>query len=205
MHPVVGESDVTHTRRGADVDLSLRMTASMTNTHVAPCRRHARTAEKSRGLGAGRSGATFAYDGGMRWHRQDKTASEVSAAFISEGSEIVGTCAFNGSAVICGRVKGEIQATGTLTVGRTGRVEAQLSAPIVIVEGEVVGRIAAAERIELREHARVRGDLQTPALVIEETAVFEGQTKSVRGPSDRAGDDVADARPVLTTFAAASP
>jgi cytoskeletal protein CcmA (bactofilin family) len=73
----------------------------------------------------------------------------------------------------------------------------------VIIEGEVVGRIAAAERIELREHARVRGDLETPALVIEETAVFEGQTKSVRGHTGGARD-VADARPVMTTFAAAS-
>jgi cytoskeletal protein CcmA (bactofilin family) len=140
----------------------------------------------------------------MRWHRQDKIASEGSAAFISDGSEVVGTCSFNGNVVICGRVKGEIQATGTLTVGRTGRVEAQLRAPVVIIEGEVVGRIAAAERIELREHARVRGDLETPALVIEETAVFEGQTKSVRGHTGGARDDVADARPVMTTFAAAS-
>jgi len=140
----------------------------------------------------------------MRWHRQDKTASEGSAAFISEGSELVGTCSFNGSVVVCGRVKGEVHATGTLTVGRTGRVEAQLRAPVVIVEGEVVGRIAAAERIELREHARVRGDLETPALVIEETAVFEGQTKSVRGHTAGVRDDVADARPVMTTLAAAS-
>src|SRR2546422_7051229 len=126
----------------------------------------------------------------MRWHRRNQTESETSAGFITEGSELVGTCSFNGGVVINGQVKGEIHATGTLSIGRAGRVEARLRAPIVIIEGEVVGSIVATERIELREQARVRGDLETPALIIEESAVFEGQTKPVRGESRRASAGV---------------
>ena len=102
------------------------------------------------------------------------------------------------------RVKGEINATGTLTVGRPGHVEARLHASVVIVEGEVVGSIVATERIELREQARVSGDLETPALIIEESAVFEGQTKRVRA-GGRGGEIAGDTRPVMTTeFATAS-
>ena len=150
-----------------------------------------------------RSGAAFAYVHAMRFQRRPQTASEPSTAFISEGSEVVGTCNFNGSVVVSGRVKGEIHATGTLTVGRPGHVEARLHAPVVIVEGEVVGSIVATERIELREKARVSGDLETPALIIEESAVFEGQTKRVRAGRD--GGVAGDAEPVITTaFAAAS-
>jgi cytoskeletal protein CcmA (bactofilin family) len=142
----------------------------------------------------------------MRWHFRNQTAVEASTAFISEGSELVGTCSFEGNVVINGRIKGEIQATGKLTIGRAGRVEARLHASIVIIEGEVVGSVVAAERIELREHARVHGDLETPALVIEESAVFEGQTKSVGGHGGAARrDGVADARlSATTTFSAAS-
>jgi cytoskeletal protein CcmA (bactofilin family) len=143
----------------------------------------------------------------MRWNRRNRTDVEAkSTAFISEGSELVGTCSFDGSVVINGRVNGEIQATGTLSIGRAGRVEARLHAPIVIIEGEVVGSIVATERIELREQARVHGDLETPALIIEESAVFEGQTKPVRGHGAEArGDGVADSRArATTTFAAAS-
>ena len=140
----------------------------------------------------------------MRFQRRTQTVSEPSMAFISEGSEVVGTCNFNGSVVVSGRVKGEINATGTLTVGRPGHVEARLHAPVVIVEGEVVGSIVATERIELREQARVSGDLETPALIIEESAVFEGQTKRVRA-GGRGGDIAGDTRPVMTTeFATAS-
>jgi cytoskeletal protein CcmA (bactofilin family) len=141
----------------------------------------------------------------MHWNRRNnRTASKVSTAFISEGSELVGTSSFNGDVVISGRVKGEIHATGTLSVGRSGRVEARLHAPMVIIEGEVVGSIVASERIELREHAHVYGDLETAALIIEETAVFEGQTRPVRGHGgEERGDAVAALRPGATTTLAA--
>jgi cytoskeletal protein CcmA (bactofilin family) len=142
----------------------------------------------------------------MRWHRRNHTAPETSTAFITEGSELEGTCSFNGSVVLSGHVKGEIHATGTLSVGRAGRVEARLHAPIVIIEGEVIGSVVATERIELREHARVRGDLETPALIIEESALFEGQTKPLRGHDGEVrGDGVAATRlRAPTKLAAAS-
>jgi cytoskeletal protein CcmA (bactofilin family) len=141
----------------------------------------------------------------MLWNRRNQTVSEeeASTALISEGSRLEGTCSFNGGVVINGHVKGEIHATGTLSIGRAGRVEARLRAPIVIVEGEVVGSIVATERIELREQARVRGDLETPALIIEESAVFEGQTKPVRGESRRNGAGVVRST-AMTTVAVSS-
>jgi cytoskeletal protein CcmA (bactofilin family) len=140
----------------------------------------------------------------MRWNRATRSASEAPPAFITEGSELDGTCAFTGSVIIAGRVKGEVQATGTLSVARSGRVEARLRAPIVIVEGEVLGSIAATERIELREHARVRGDLETPALVIEESAVFEGHTKRVRGGREVVRDEAGLLPPAATATLALS-
>ena len=142
----------------------------------------------------------------MRWNRRNRSASsDASAAFITEGSEVVGTCSFNGSVVLSGRVKGDIRATGSLSVARAGRIEARLHAPVVIIEGEVVGSIVAAERIELRAEARVYGDLETAVLVIEEGAVFEGQTKPPlgRGAAEARRDGVGDARPGATTTVAA--
>src|SRR5437016_12308476 len=98
----------------------------------------------------------------MRWHRRNQTESETSAAFITEGSELVGTCSFNGSVVLSGHVKGEVHATGTLSVGRAGRAEARLHAPNVSIEGAAVASLTATERTELPEHARVRGGPAPP-------------------------------------------
>jgi cytoskeletal protein CcmA (bactofilin family) len=142
----------------------------------------------------------------MRWNRRKPIASDTSAAFISEGSELSGTCSFNGTVVLSGTAKGDIQATATLIVGRAGHLEAQLRAPIVIIEGEVIGSIIATERIEIRQHARVFGDLETAVLVIEEGAIVEGQTKrppghaAVATESRRAGADGAPGiAPTLVT------
>jgi cytoskeletal protein CcmA (bactofilin family) len=134
----------------------------------------------------------------MRWNRRNPIVSDSSMAFINEGSELTGTCSFKGSVVFSGRAKGDIEATATLTVGRPGRLEARLRAPIVIIEGEVVGSVIASERIEIREHARVYGDLQTAVLVIAEGAIFEGQTHPPVAP---ATDE--SRRDLTTTFATA--
>ena len=136
----------------------------------------------------------------MRLNRRTETASDAATAFVTEGSELEGTCSFSGSVVIAGQVKGTIEATGTLSIARSGRVEARLRAPVVLVEGEVIGSIVATERIELREHARVRGDLETPALVIEENALFEGHTRRVRAPREALadGEDLDAIRPAPT-------
>jgi cytoskeletal protein CcmA (bactofilin family) len=181
------------------------MTRNTTITHVTDGRRHVFW-PISRVPGVSGSGLAFAFEGHMRWHLRNRTAVKASTAFISEGSELVGTCSFEGSVVINGRIKGEIQATGTLTIGRAGRVEARLHAPIVIIEGELVGSVVAAERIELREGARVHGDLETPALVIEESAVFEGQTKSMGGHGGAVrGDSAGDPRLRATATFVAEP
>jgi cytoskeletal protein CcmA (bactofilin family) len=143
----------------------------------------------------------------MRWNRRKPNTSDAPATVINEGSEITGNCSFNGSVMFSGIARGDLQATATLTIGRSGRVEASLRAPIVIVEGEVKGSIVATERIEIRERARVVGDLQTAVLVIEEGAVLDGQTRpltdhgAVTTESRRAGAQGAAA--MTTTFATA--
>jgi cytoskeletal protein CcmA (bactofilin family) len=141
----------------------------------------------------------------MRWKRQATIAVDASTAFISEGSEVSGTCSFNGTGVLRGTAKGDIRATAKLIVERASHVEARLYAPIVIIDGEVFGRIVATERIELREHARVFGDLETTVLIIEEGAIFEGQTKPAGGRRAEGAEPahLEEARSNVATLAAA--
>jgi len=142
----------------------------------------------------------------MRWNRRSTIALDASTTFVNEGSEFSGTCSFNGTAVLRGTVKGDIRATARLVVERASHLEAELRAPIVIIEGEVVGRIIASDRIELREHARVFGDLETAVLIIEEGALFEGQTRPVAGRSAGGArpDRLPEASPDLSTSLAAT-
>jgi cytoskeletal protein CcmA (bactofilin family) len=67
--------------------------------------------------------------------------------------------------------------TGTLIVSKTGEVEADIVAAVVIIDGLVRGNICASERVELQSHAQVIGDIESPAVAIQPGAVFEGQCR----------------------------
>jgi len=58
-----------------------------------------------------------------------------------------------------GRAIAEDGASAAITVANRGRVEGELHAPVVIINGTVVGDVHASERLELGAGARVEGSL----------------------------------------------
>ena len=62
-----------------------------------------------------------------------------------------------------------------LTVGPSGRVEAQLSAKSVVVLGKVSGSIQASERVSIGETGSVEGALSAPRLVVADGAHLQGR------------------------------
>ena len=88
-----------------------------------------------------------------------------------------------------GRFRGEISGQGTLIIGETGTVEAEIQAAVVLVRGEVRGTVHATERLEAYSPARIFGDLHSPVLVFGEGVLFEGASHmSVAEPSTAAGE-----------------
>ena len=82
---------------------------------------------------------------------------------------------------IDGSVEGGIQlANHELTIGDTGRAQAQLYAKSVIVIGNVTGDITATERVELQASATVEGDIHTPRLVIADGAALNGSVEMTK-------------------------
>ena len=94
---------------------------------------------------------------------------------------------------IDGQVEGGVQlASHELTVGESGRVQAQLFARSVVVLGHVTGNVTATERVEIRESGVVEGDVHAPRLVVADGAVLNGRiemsqpraTQAPQGSSD---------------------
>jgi cytoskeletal protein CcmA (bactofilin family) len=74
-----------------------------------------------------------------------------------------------------GRVHGQIAArTGTLTIGPSARIEADVRGARVRIEGAVQGNISATERIELGTSAQVTGSLSANVVVLADGARFNG-------------------------------
>ena len=87
----------------------------------------------------------------------------------------LGEISFEGTLRVDGCAAGFLRSlTGTLVIGESGEVEADIVVAIAIIDGLLRGNIHATERVVLGSHAKVFGNIESPALSIAPGAVFEG-------------------------------
>jgi cytoskeletal protein CcmA (bactofilin family) len=108
---------------------------------------------------------------------------------LGKGSAFDGKLTFEGAVRIDGDFSGEIRTQGTLIVGETAEVKAEIFASTIIIEGLVRGDITATTSVEIHAPARVYGNLASPSLEIEKGSLFEGNCRmdDVAKPSVAAG------------------
>jgi len=74
-----------------------------------------------------------------------------------------------------GRVQGKITLpSGTLTVAKGARVEADVRVRALVLHGEFKGTVRAAEKTVLSETAEMNGDVISPKITIANGARFTG-------------------------------
>ncbi|MEX2206002.1 MAG: polymer-forming cytoskeletal protein [Myxococcota bacterium] len=104
-----------------------------------------------------------------------KLATPATTTYVDESSQFTGTLKLTKNLVVDGSVEGEIDCAATVTIGSSGRVNAQICAETVVIDGEIHGDIEARSEISLSKTARVYGDLMTEGIVIERGAKVEGR------------------------------
>ena len=105
----------------------------------------------------------------------ETTAEEFQVnSIIGEGAEFIGEFKLNGLIRIDGIFRGRLQTDGKVIIGKTGFVDTDVRARIVVAGGEIRGNIYATERVILLATCRLYGDVITPKLKIEEGVVFNG-------------------------------
>ncbi len=99
---------------------------------------------------------------------KDKGTNTHYDTLISVKTEITGDVKFTGGLHIDGVIKGNLVAEAgsgaVVRVSDKGRVEGQITAPNVIINGRVVGDVHAGEYIELAKKAQVTGDVYYQAM-----------------------------------------
>ena len=96
------------------------------------------------------------------------------ATTIGPDCTFKGELSFEKGLRLQGKLEGKITTPGRLHVAKEAKVQADVDAGSIIVEGDVRGNLMANERIELKNSARYEGDLQASKLVVDEGAVFSG-------------------------------
>ncbi len=101
---------------------------------------------------------------------------ETTAAInlIGVGTEITGDIKSNGDIRIDGALNGNLQTTGKVVVGETGRVKGEVACKNSEVLGEINGKIKVGELLSLKATAKINGDIITKKLAIEPGSMFTG-------------------------------
>lgn len=98
-------------------------------------------------------------------------------AVIGPSISIKGEVTGDQDLLVEGSVEGTLKLTrgnSTVTVGKEGRVKANIHARVVEVEGRVEGDLHGDERVVLRRSAAVVGNVYTPRIAIEDGCRFRG-------------------------------
>lgn len=75
-----------------------------------------------------------------------------------------------------GTVEGKVSLPDhTLTVGANSRIDAEVVAKVLVVQGTVKGDVTVKEKFELRPGGTVEGTLNAPKVAIAEGAHFNGK------------------------------
>ncbi len=96
---------------------------------------------------------------------------------LGKGSEFEGKLTFEGQVRIDGKFNGQIVTKDVLVIGDGARVNAEIQAGTVIINGQVEGNVKATQVIELKTPGRVKGNLETPSLSMDRGVIFEGSLK----------------------------
>lgn len=103
------------------------------------------------------------------------------SGYVGSGTTLTGETSFQSMLRIDGHLTGRVASeTGTLIIGGSGQVDANIAVAAAVINGIVNGDIIATEKIQLGRTARVVGNIQTPRLVLEEGALLEGNCSMLK-------------------------
>ena len=121
-----------------------------------------------------------------------------SKNILSSDVEIKGKLRFSNDLIIDGRIEGQVNSEGDLTVGENAQIIGDIKTRSVVVFGKVEGNITVTDRCELKQNAILHGDVVAGKLAIEEGATFMGSS-TVGTPKG------ASAKPSTPSYGGGSP
>lgn len=133
---------------------------------------------------------------------QARPTSSVDS-LIGQRSVIRGDVEFSGGLHVDGQVHGSLNAAadsdGTLILSDKGRIDGEVRAPHVIINGEVNGDIYASERLELAAQARVTGNIHYKVLEMTAGAQVTGRLLRTDEPLKQLSGPALDTASTLST------
>ena len=94
---------------------------------------------------------------------------------LGAGLTFKGEVSGEGDLSIAGIFEGEINVTGTVHVGDDARVEANISAGMIVIAGAVRGNVSVTTHVEMLPSGTLTGTVRSSSLVAAEGASLRGE------------------------------
>ena len=129
--------------------------------------------------------------------RPADSPARTGPATIGKSVVVKGEISSSEDLFVDGEVRGAIELRDhSLTVGPNGKVEANVTAREIVVQGSLNGNVHASDKIEIRKTGSLLGDLTTARIIIEDGAYFKGSIDILKP-----GQKPDASRPVLAAAA----
>jgi cytoskeletal protein CcmA (bactofilin family) len=104
-------------------------------------------------------------------------SEERTKTVIAEDVEIKGTIACTGGIRFEGKLSGDLNCQGIASIGKTAKIEGNITADSATIEGRIAGNVTAKDRIEMKATANVTGDIKAKRLTVEDGVTFVGRSE----------------------------
>ena len=112
------------------------------------------------------------------FRKESKPQNRIDS-LIGSTTRIEGNVFFAGGLRVDGAVRGNVAALpdqpGTLVVSEHARIDGEVQAAHIVVNGTIVGPLHATETLELQPSSRVKGDVHYKSIEMHQGAVVEGR------------------------------
>lgn len=112
------------------------------------------------------------------FRRASKPQNRIDS-LIGATTRIEGNVFFSGGLRVDGAVRGNVAAlpdqAGTLVVSEHARIDGEVQAAHIVVNGTINGPVHSHETLELQASSRVKGDVHYKSIEIQQGAVVEGR------------------------------
>lgn len=103
------------------------------------------------------------------------------SGYVGNGTVLTGETNFQAMLRVDGHLTGRVTSEqGTLIVGSTGKVDANVVVAEAVINGMVNGDIEASEKLELGRTAKVVGNITAPRLILSDGAILEGSCSMLK-------------------------
>jgi cytoskeletal protein CcmA (bactofilin family) len=97
---------------------------------------------------------------------------------------------------IQGRVEGTIDLSAhEVSVAQSGKVDADITAKIVRIDGEVSGDVTGVEKVVISKSGNVRGNIIAPRVTLEDGAIFKGSIDMDPGEPASSARSISEKKP----------